>query len=81
MMLLRAGPTKRHLIREDGTSFFYLADTAWELVHRLNREEAVEYFDAWAGLGFTAIQMVPLAELDGLRDVNPYGQRPQVATK
>jgi len=42
MMLLRAGPTKRHLIHEDGKSFFYLADTAWELVHRLNREEAVE---------------------------------------
>jgi len=80
-MLLRVRPTKRHLIREDGTPSFYLADTAWELVHRLNREEAVEYLDAWAELGFTAIQMVPLAELDGLRDVNPYGQRPQVATK
>ena len=80
-MLLRVRPTKRHLSREDGTPSFYLADTAWELVHRLNREEDLQYFDAWAGLGFTAIQMVALAELDGLRDVHPYGQRPQVATK
>ncbi len=70
-MLLRVGPTKRHLIREDGSPFFYLADTAWELVHRLDREEAVEYLDARAAQGFTAIQMVALAELDRLRDVHP----------
>jgi hypothetical protein len=77
-MLLRVGPTKRHLIREDGSPFFYLADTAWELVHRLKREEAVEYLDARAKQGFTAIQMVALAELDGLKDPNPYGERPLV---
>ena len=78
-MKLRVGSTRRHLVRDDGSPFFYLADTAWELVHRLNREEAIEYLDARAAQGFTAIQMVALAELDGLRDPNPYGHRPLVA--
>ena len=37
---LRVSPNKRYLEREDGTSFFYLGDMAWELFHRLNCEEA-----------------------------------------
>lgn len=77
-MTLRVGPTKRHLVREDGSAFFWLADTAWELVHRLKREEAVEYLDARAAQGFNVIQMVALAELDGLKDPNPYGEKPLV---
>ena len=30
----------RFLTWTDGEPFFYLGDTAWELFHRLNREEA-----------------------------------------
>ena len=34
----------RHFLTdEQGHPFFYLADTAWELFHRLNREEAAHY--------------------------------------
>jgi Protein of unknown function (DUF4038) len=36
---LRVGPDGRHLVRADGRPFFYLADTAWSLFHRLTREE------------------------------------------
>ena len=34
----------RYLAWDDGTPFFYLGDTAWELFHRLNREEMDHYF-------------------------------------
>jgi hypothetical protein len=36
---LQVAPNGRHLQFEDGTPFFYLGDTAWELFHRLSREE------------------------------------------
>lgn len=56
--------------------FFYLGDTAWELFHRLNREEAVRYLDTRAAQGFTVIQAVALAELDGITVPNAYGDLP-----
>jgi hypothetical protein len=37
---LKVSESRRFLVYEDGRPFFYLADTAWELFHRLNREEA-----------------------------------------
>jgi hypothetical protein len=36
---LRVAANQRYLEYDDGTPFFYLGDTAWELFHRLNREE------------------------------------------
>ena len=42
---LRVSDNKRFLVTADGKPFFYLADTAWELLHRLNRKQAVEYLD------------------------------------
>jgi hypothetical protein len=69
-------PNKRFLQTTGGKPFFYLADTAWELFHRLNREEAVQYLTLRASQGYTAIQAVAIAELDGLNDPNPYGDLP-----
>ncbi|MFZ5831696.1 MAG: DUF4038 domain-containing protein, partial [Planctomycetota bacterium] len=66
----------RYLARPDGTPFFYLGDTAWELFHRLNREEADQYLADRAAKGFTVIQAVALAEEDGLNTPNSYGHRP-----
>jgi hypothetical protein len=40
MQQLRISDNQRFLIYKDGSPFFYLSDTAWELFHRLNREEA-----------------------------------------
>ncbi|MBN2452600.1 MAG: DUF4038 domain-containing protein [Lentisphaeria bacterium] len=73
---LRVSANRRFLIREDGTPFFYLGDTAWELFHRLDREQADLYLRTRAGQGFTVIQAVILAEFDGLGTPNPYGQMP-----
>ncbi len=75
---LQVSENKRFLVKEDGTPFFYLGDTAWELFHRLNREEADRYLKNRADKGFTVIQAVVLAELDGLHDPNPYGNTPLV---
>lgn len=73
---LRVSDNQRFLVKQDGTPFFYLGDTAWELFHRLNREEADRYLQNRADKGFTVIQAVVLAEIDGLRDPNPYGHVP-----
>lgn len=75
---LKVSENHRFLVTTDGKPFFYLADTAWELFHRLNREQAVEYLDLRAAQGFTAIQAVALAELDGITDVNANGDLPLV---
>ncbi len=75
---LRVSDNHRYLVQEDGRPFFYLGDTAWELFHRLNREEADRYLTDRAQKGFTVIQAVALAELDGLNDPNAYGFRPLI---
>jgi len=73
---LKLSDNKRYLVHQDGTPFFYLGCTAWELFHRLNREEADRYLENRRQKGFTVIQAVILAELDGLDTPNPYGHKP-----
>jgi len=75
---LRIGPTGRYLESANGSPFFYLADTAWELFHRLTREEADSYLHNRAAKGFTVIQAVVLAEIDGLHTPNAYGACPLI---
>ena len=72
---LKVSGNKHFLVKDDGTPFFYLGDTAWELFHRLNREEAERYLKDRSAKQFTVIQAVVLAELDGLNEPNPYGQK------
>ncbi len=66
----------RRLATSEGDSFFYLGDTAWELLHRLRLDEAREYLRARAAQGFNVVQCVALAELDGLCEPTPDGQLP-----
>ena len=73
---LRVSANNRFLQTADGKPFFWLGDTAWELFHRLSREEAEKYLKNRADKGFTVIQAVALAELDGLHDPNAYGEIP-----
>jgi len=73
---LKVSDNKRFIIHEDGTPFFYLGDTAWELFHRLNRKEAERYLENRRQKGFTVIQAVVLGELDGLNTPNANGDRP-----
>jgi Protein of unknown function (DUF4038)/Putative collagen-binding domain of a collagenase len=68
----------RLLMTADGAPFFWLGDTAWELFHRLTRDEARSYFDIRARQGFTVIQAVALAEFDGLGVPNMDGHLPLI---
>lgn len=67
----------RYLMEErSGQRFFWLGDTAWELFHRMTREDILYYLDKRNTQGLTVIQAVVLAELDGLRQPNRYGAVP-----
>jgi hypothetical protein len=74
---LKVSPNHRFIL-ENEQPFFYLADTAWELFHRLNRKEAAAYLHTRAQQGYTVVQAVALAELDGISDPNAYGKLPLV---
>jgi hypothetical protein len=66
-----------HLIeRDSGDPFFYLGDTAWELLHRTDEDEARMYLTDRADKGFNVIQTVVLAELEGLTTPNSYEELP-----
>jgi len=75
---LKVSENHRYLQTEDGKPFFWLGDTAWELFHRLNREDVIQYLDNRAENGYTVIQTVALAEIEGLRTPNPYGHLPLI---
>jgi len=68
-------------LEKNGASFFWLGDTAWELFHRLNKEQADFYLKRRAEQGFTVIQAVVLAEFDGLHTPNAYGDLPLIGDK
>jgi hypothetical protein len=74
--LLRVSENKRFLVTADGKPFFWLGDTAWELFHRLDREETERYLRTRAQQGYTVIQAVALAELEGLTVPNRNGHLP-----
>lgn len=75
---VQVSTNKRFLVTENGDPFFWLGDTAWELFHRLTREEAARYFAVRQAQRFTVIQAVALAEFDGLNTPNAYGERPLI---
>ena len=75
---LRVSQNSRYLIFDNGTPFFYLGDTAWELFHRLNKIETEKYLENRREKGFTVIQAVILAELDGLNTPNAEGEKPLI---
>ncbi len=67
-----------HLQTADGSPFFWLGDTAWELFHRLDREEIRFFLQTRARQGFNVIQAVAVAEFDGLTQPNREGQVPLI---
>lgn len=66
---------KRFILKEN-KPFVWVGDTAWELFHVLDRDSATYYLSKRASQGFTIIQAVALAELDGLNTPNAYGDKP-----
>lgn len=74
--LLKVSQNKHFLVHQDGTPFFYLGDTAWELFHRTTKQEAEMYLKTRAAQGFTVIQAVAVAEFNGDKVPNVYGFLP-----
>ena len=73
---LKVTPDGHYLQFSDGTPFFWLGDTGWEMFHRLTLEEMKTYLDNRAAKGFNVIQAVALAEFNGLKKNNQYGESP-----
>ena len=73
---LRVSHAGHFLETASGDPFFYLADTAWELFHRLDKTETTLYLDTRARQGFNVIQAVALAEFDGITEPNAEGNLP-----
>ncbi len=64
----------KKIVDEQGKLFFYTADTAWELFHKLSFDEAKFFIDNRAKKGFNVIQAVAVAELDGLHTPTKEGK-------
>ncbi|MBN1123751.1 MAG: glycoside hydrolase family 140 protein [Sedimentisphaerales bacterium] len=70
---LQVSSNGRFLVHGGGTPFFWMGDTAWQLIHDLTRQEIEFYMANRAWKGFTVIQTVVLAELRGLEEPNRQG--------
>lgn len=75
---LKVSDNHRFLVTADGKPFFYLADTAWELFHRLDRDDAELYLKDRAAKHFNVIQAVVLAEYGGLTVPDAEGHLPLI---
>jgi hypothetical protein len=56
--------------------FFWLGDTAWELIHHTTREECSYYLHTRSMQGFTVIQTVVLSEFQGITQPSALGEKP-----
>jgi len=75
---LKVGGDSHFLTDSEGKPFFWLADTGWELFHRLNRDECKYYFQKRKEQGFNIIQAVVLYELNSFESPNAYGDFPLI---
>lgn len=78
---LKVSENRRHLVHADGTPFFWMGDTAWQLFVNLNRDEVDHYLRVRAQQRFNVIQAVALGEFtfrDKQRGMSPnfYGHEP-----
>jgi Protein of unknown function (DUF4038)/Putative collagen-binding domain of a collagenase len=68
-----------YLQYEDGTPFFWLGDTGWEILGKLRLEEMRMYLDNRAAKGFNVIQVMNLSDHD-MESGNRYGEFPFVGS-
>jgi len=61
---------------EDGNPFFWLGDTAWQLIHATTREECSYYLHTRSRQGFNVIQTVVLSEFNGIEKPSALGLMP-----
>ncbi|GGZ21454.1 hypothetical protein GCM10007049_12660 [Echinicola pacifica] len=62
--LLEVSDNKRYFVTEDKEPFFWLGDTGWLLLRKLDREETLAYLDDRQDKGYNIIQVMTLHSLD-----------------
>ena len=73
---IQVDESKPFLMTSHGKPFFWMADTGWEMFHRLSREEIISYLNTRKKQKFNVIMAVALAEVDGIKQPNFYGRVP-----
>jgi hypothetical protein len=73
---IRISDNQKFLVDKNGKPFFWTGDTDWELFHRMNREQSAEFINTRSEQGFNVLQAVALAEFNGIREPNRYGDYP-----
>lgn len=69
MPVLKISANHRYFTAE-GKPFFWLGDTGWLLLSKLNREETEQYLDNRSKLGFNVIQVMVV---HSIKETNAYG--------
>ncbi len=72
---LTLGPNGRFFSNADGSPFFWVSDTQWEIIHKSTREQAQEVLADRQTKGFTAIQ-IPLLFYWSIGSPTLYGELP-----
>jgi hypothetical protein len=72
VLSLRVSANRRFLETSDGAPFFWLGDTAWLLLEKLNRDQTEIYLDDRHGKGFNMVQVMVIHSGD---QKNAYGAR------
>ena len=75
---LRVAPNNRVLMKESGVPFFSVADTAWKIAWKLNRDEVEKYLQTRKEQKFNTIGIVafPMDIDDNRAITNVYGHKP-----
>lgn len=66
---LKISPNQRYFAQADGKPFFWLGDTAWLLLTKCTREEAVYYLDTRQRQGFNVIQVMVIHDLKAAKNI------------
>jgi len=73
---LRVSENGRFLVREDGSGFFPLADTAWTIAWRLNRGEVEKYLQHRRDQNFNTIAIIAFPSYNSEVIASVYGDNP-----
>jgi hypothetical protein len=65
----------RHFVKQDGSPFFWIGDTAWWIMHILDKDKIDFYLTTRAEQGFTVIQFCAAPKLHS-NEANQSGHRP-----
>ena len=69
---LRVSSNGRYLVQSDGSPFFYMSDTAWNLFDRISLKQASHYLETRSDQGFTVVQ----AEINARLGADVQGDAP-----